>query len=141
MKFRRERGRTVYLPKIPNGTWAAAKRDQDTSLQGVADFVSFHSWNGCLTGSKTRALVEFTRDFIRRLAGKSVRVEESATGCRCSLTVSAVSSFVPVQVHRGIEKVAIGNYPVAPAILRNGEWSRIYDLALVPGKSYLRKTH
>jgi uncharacterized protein YigA (DUF484 family) len=29
-------------------------------------------------------------------ADAKVRVEESTTGCRCSLAVSAVSSFVPV---------------------------------------------
>jgi hypothetical protein len=30
------------------------------------------------------------------VADSFVRVEESTTGCRCSLAVSAVSSFVPV---------------------------------------------
>ena len=29
MKFRREHGCTLYLPKIPTGTWATAKPDQE----------------------------------------------------------------------------------------------------------------
>jgi hypothetical protein len=45
-----------------------------------------------------------TRSFRYSLSGADsfVRVEESATGGRCSSAVSAVSSFVPVQVHHGI---------------------------------------
>ena len=45
-----------------------------------------------------------TRWFRSNLAVSDpfVRVEESATGCRCSLAVSAVSSFVPVYVHHGV---------------------------------------
>jgi len=54
--------------------------------------------NPKLSEQQLTLIEDFVADYnsIDRFFREALRVEESATGCRCSLSVSTVSGFVPV---------------------------------------------
>jgi len=86
-------------------TWAGKQSEQPRAFQSPETYLLLTfpfiergyrtSENGPILNMWSRGVARWFR-WSLSVAGSFVRVEESTTGCRWSLAVTAVSSFVPV---------------------------------------------